>query len=251
MKRSAFSLRRFQEFWRNRSGSTLVAFGVMIPTFIGAAGLSVDVGIAYVAKRALELRDAGGGDGRRLRAAVDHGQYHRYRRGHGVAFGQSRAKRDDHQQHADAFMRYSDDESAECNGSNPNVVTVTQTGTVDTYFSVRFGRSLFTLTSTATAARAGGNAKSLNVMFVIDATRSMGDADSTARFPASPIPTRWQCALYSVQSVLKTMPTSLDQVGLMVFPGLRSQYSPRSTCSQPNTVPYLRQHQIPDRHHAR
>jgi hypothetical protein len=48
------------------------------------------------------------------------------------------------------------------------------------------GRNSFTLHSTASAAKAGGNAQSLNVMFVLDATGSMGDADSNCtNVPAS------------------------------------------------------------------
>ena len=36
------------------------------------------------------------------------------------------------------------------------------------------------------------------------------------------------------------MPTSLDKAGLMVFPGLATQYSPTShpCATQPNSVPY-------------
>jgi hypothetical protein len=52
-------------------------------------------------------------------------------------------------------------------------------------------------------------------------------------------PSRFQCAEYSIQSVLKTMPTSLDKVGLMIFPGMATQYSPTShPCSQPSATPY-------------
>jgi hypothetical protein len=47
--------------------------------------------------------------------------------------------------------------------------------------------------------------------------------------------------MYSVQSVLKTMPTSLDKAGLMIFPGMGTQYSPTShPCpTQPSSVAYL------------
>jgi len=80
-------------------------------------------------------------------------------------------------------------------------------------------------------------------MFVLDATNSMGNSDSGCTVPgiSSPNhPTRMQCALYSIQSMLKTMPKSLDKVGLMVFPGLQSQYSPTShpCTTYPNSVPY-------------
>ena len=88
-------------------------------------------------------------------------------------------------------------------------------------------------------------------MFVLDATGSMGTNDSNCTVPglndlATPAkdrktPTRFQCALYSIQSVLKVMPASLDKVGLMIFPGTSIQYSPTGhPCgTQPPSVPYL------------
>ena len=81
----------------------------------------------------------------------------------------------------------------------------------------------------------------LNVMFVLDATGSMGDADTGCTVPGVSKPTRFQCAMYSMQSVLKVMPTTLDKVGLMIFPGMGSQYSPTShpRAKQPASVPYL------------
>jgi hypothetical protein len=69
----------------------------------------------------------------------------------------------------------------------------------------------------------------------------MNDADSGCTgVPGIAHPTRFQCAEYSVQSVLKTMPTSLDKAGLMIFPGMATQYSPTShPCpTQPNSTPY-------------
>jgi hypothetical protein len=76
------------------------------------------------------------------------------------------------------------------------------------------------------------------VMFVLDATGSMSSTtDNGCTVPGNSSPSRWDCALYSVQSVLKVMPTSLDKVGLMIFPGLATQYSPTTSCgSQPATV---------------
>ena len=125
--------------------------------------------------------------------------------------------------------------------SSPNVVSVTQTANVSTYFLRAIGRTSFALSSTVKAAKAGGLAKPLHVMFVLDATGSMGTADTNCTVPGVSKPTRFQCALYSVQSVLKVMPTSLDKVGLMIFPGMGTQYSPTShPCpTQPNSVPYL------------
>ena len=48
-----------------------------------------------------------------------------------------------------------------------------------------------------------------------------------ARVPSVSQPTKiGQCANYSIQSILKTMPKSLDKVGLMIFPGLQDAIQP-------------------------
>jgi hypothetical protein len=79
-------------------------------------------------------------------------------------------------------------------------------------------------------------------MFVLDATGSMGTTDSNCTgVPGISSPSRFKCALYSIQSVLKVMPTSLDKVGLMIFPGMGTQFSPTShpCATQPSSVKYL------------
>jgi Flp pilus assembly protein TadG len=127
-----------------------------------------------------------------------------------------------------------------CNGTTSNVARVTQTATVSTHFLKAVGFPSITLTSTASAAKAGGSAIPLNVMFVLDATGSMSDTDNGCTVPGISHPTRFQCAQYSIQSVLKAMPTSLDKAGLMIFPGMATQYSPTAhPCpTQPNSTPY-------------
>ena len=50
-------------------------------------------------------------------------------------------------------------------------------------------------------------------------------------------PTKLQCALYGVQLVLKQLNPAIDKVGVMVFPGMSSAWSP-SCSTGPNIVPY-------------
>lgn len=127
-----------------------------------------------------------------------------------------------------------------CSGSNPNAVNVSQTGTVSTHFLKAFGYPSFSLASTSAAAKAGGQGTPLNVMFVLDSTASMNTADSGCTVPGIKSPTRYQCALYSVQSVLKVMQPSMASVGLMAFPGTAKQFTPASPCpTQPSATPYL------------
>jgi Flp pilus assembly protein TadG len=127
-----------------------------------------------------------------------------------------------------------------CSGSNPNAVNVSQTGTVSTHFLKAFGFPSFTLASTSAAAKAGGQGTPLNVMFVLDSTASMNTADTGCTVPGIKSPTRYQCALYSVQSVLKVMQPSMASVGLMAFPGTAHQFTPAKPCpTQPSATPYL------------
>lgn len=111
-----------------------------------------------------------------------------------------------------------------CNGySSANAIQVKQQASVPLLFGKFFGVSSYTLTATSTASAAGGTAVPYDVMIVVDTTKSMGDSDSNCGITiASSTPTRIECALAGVQTILTTLEPSIDQVGLMVFPGVTS-----------------------------
>ena len=68
----------------------------------------------------------------------------------------------------------------------------------------------------------------------------MNTADAGCTVPGVKAPTRYQCALYSIQSVLKVMQPSMTSVALMAFPGTGTQFTPATKCpTQPSAVPYL------------
>lgn len=243
MMRSKLSTWPKRNLLRDRKGAVLIVAAAIVPVALGLAGLTVDVGLALAARQSLQSS---------AQAAALVGAH---------ALGAANANATTVGAAITAFTAANPVTNVTltgttptlvcatatanlpaCNASAANAVSVTRTGTVSTFFLNALGRSSFTLSATATAAKAGGTAKPLNVMFVIDATGSMDSADTGCTVPGVDQPTRWQCALYAVQSVLKVMPTSLDKVGLMIFPGLASQYSPNSAnpCpSMPNSVPYL------------
>jgi Flp pilus assembly protein TadG len=244
MKRFKILLpRSVRTFCRDRKGAAVVLFAAMIPAVVGVAGLTVDVGRALAAKRSLE---AG------TQAAALAGAYALASPG---ATSSTVTTAITNWNTANPLSNLTVTTSTptlscvtstsnlpSCSVSSPNVVSVTQTASVSTFFLKALGRSSFTLTSTVSAAKAGGNAQSLNVMFVLDATGSMGDTDSNCTgVPGISSPSRFQCALYSIQSVLTVMPTSLDKVGLMIFPGMGTQFSPTShPCStQPSSVKWF------------
>ena len=109
-----------------------------------------------------------------------------------------------------------------------------------THFLKAFGVTSFTMTATARAAKAGGAGTPLNIMFVLDSTQSMNTGDTGCTVPGVTSPTRFQCAQYSVQSILKVLQPTMANVGLMIFPGTGTKYTPGSPCpTQPSSVPYL------------
>jgi len=218
---------------------------VLVPGVVAVAGLSVDMGRAFVAKRALTTQtqaaamagayalSAANANSTTVTAAVN--AWTTANPVSGVTLSGTPTPT------LSCVSATSTTGLPTCNGTNPNAVSFSQTGTVPTYFLKAFGKSTFTVSASASAAKGGGNAKSVNLMFVLDATNSMGNTDNGCTVTGvTGHPTRMQCALYSIQSMLKTMPKTLDKVGLMVFPGLQSQYSPTShpCTNEPASVPY-------------
>ena len=243
MKRPiSFVARSIRSLWRDRQGSTAILFAGMAAGAVGLAGLTIDVGRVYAAKSGFEAAteasalagayalSASNATASTVQAAVTS-----WNTAHPPPKVTSSAAT------ATLSCVTSTANLPSCNGSTPNAVTVTQTATISTYFLKALGVETLSLSATKTASKAGGTAIPLNVMFVLDATGSMGDTDTGCTVPGVSSPTRFQCALYSVQSVLKVMPTSMDKAGLMIFPGMATQYSPTShpCATQPNSTPYL------------
>jgi Flp pilus assembly protein TadG len=244
MKRSISSVsRNIRDLFRDQAGATAILFSIMAVGLMGTAGLTIDAGRIYAAKKSFDAD---------TQAAALVGAH---------ALQQANATQSTVQTAVTNWTTANpstkvtvtntnvsiscDTATANlpsCNGTTANVANVTRTATVSTNFLKAVGFPSITLTSTSSAAKAGGTAVPLNVMFVLDATGSMGtstDAGCGTVPGVKGSPSRFQCAEYSIQSVLKTMPTSLDKVGLMIFPGMATQYSPTShPCTQPNATPY-------------
>ena len=109
-----------------------------------------------------------------------------------------------------------------CGGTVNNAISLTQTATVPTYFIRVLGFNSWTVSAKATAVKAGGPTKAMNVMFVLDTTASMGTTtdDSGCKVPGISSPKKLDCAKYGVQLILKQLNPAIDKVGLMVFPGM-------------------------------
>lgn len=226
---------------RNRRGATTFIFAGMAAGLVGVAGLTIDVGRIYAAKSGFDaatesaaLAGAYALQAANANAASVQSAVTAWNTAYPAANVTSSAAT------ATLSCVTSTANLPACNGANPNAVTVTQTATVTTHFLKALGMPSVTLTSTKKASKAGGATTPLNVMFVLDATGSMGDSDNNCSVPGKSRPDRFECALYSIQSTLKVMPTSMDKAGLMIFPGLATQYSPTShpCAAYPNSVPY-------------
>jgi Putative Tad-like Flp pilus-assembly len=228
---------KLREAAQNRRGVAGMAAAVALAGLVGALGFAVDVGVALTARQALQANtnaavldaayqwDQTGGSSS---AAVSAAQS--WNAAHPVSFVSSITTS------ASAVCVSATSGLPEC-GSGDNAVSLTQTATVPTYFIRVLGFKSWTVSATATAAKAGGPPKALNVMFVLDTTKSMGTTtdDSGCTVPGVSSPTRLNCALYGVQLILKQLNPQIDQVGLMVFPGMSSTWTP---CGSPSIEAY-------------
>ncbi len=124
-----------------------------------------------------------------------------------------------------------------------NAIQVTQTAAVKTFFAGVLGIPAVTLSAVATAIPQGAGPPPLNVMLVLDTTASMNNADSSCKGTGKSNPTKLDCALNGIQILLGQLWPSVDQVSLMVFPGLTnaSQAALDYDCSSstsPQTAAY-------------
>jgi Flp pilus assembly protein TadG len=157
--------------------------------------------------------------------------------------------------------------TASSNGSYPNcetstgsstgcnVIKVVETATEPTFFAKIFGIKQLTLTATSIAS-ASGNAIPYHIMLVLDTTASMASGSdpgciSLASLSANTY-TPEQCAQMGAQQLLtglapclqgqtcnssSTPVTPVDQVGVMVFPGLCSDTAAGITTQNCPTLP--------------
>lgn len=252
------------EAFRGESGQVLPWMALLIVLFIGMAGLTLDLGHAYVCYRQLQ----GSTD-----AAALAGAY---------AMAQSGATTATVQSEVNAFSSTTGGANATPNLPNvptptivlkcitdstlvpapcsasptgKNVIQVTQTDSIPTFFiealdlfGVKAATSL-SLATQATATLQAGKATQVNVALVIDTTNSMGQQDTDANCNN----TRIHCALAGAETLLQNLqPCStgstssnckgaFDQVSLFTFPPVTANTASHDTScpsSNPTIVPY-------------
>jgi hypothetical protein len=125
-----------------------------------------------------------------------------------------------------------------------NAIQVTEKATVTTFLARVFGVKTLNISATASASASGGGAVPYHIMMVLDTTASMGngtDTGCTASGSGSYSPE--QCAQLGIQTLLQELAPcatnlascgsnpAVDEVGLMVFPGLCSDTATKITTS--------------------
>jgi Flp pilus assembly protein TadG len=136
--------------------------------------------------------------------------------------------------------------------ANANAIKVTQTVNVPMYFARVLGINTVPLSATSTASMAGSSLPPYDIMIVLDTTASMNTADNDTNNCTQ---ARITCATQGVRTLLGlfspcpsdkatcgttdsngNVTSPVDEVGLMVFPGLTgtSQVSKEYDCSNSN-----------------
>jgi Putative Flp pilus-assembly TadE/G-like len=252
----------FLRIIKDQSGQILPWMVFLNVLFLGAAGLTLDLGHAYVCYRELQASTD---------AAALAGAYE---------MSSSTATSTSVKAAVTSYSSMSTGANADANLPSPtinttlsclttvtnegvlcsssttgdNAIVVTQTATVPTLFIRALGvfginatKSL-TLSATSTAAMRGATNSQENVAIVIDTTASMASSDSDASCGN----TRIYCALQGVQTLLQeltpctasstsTSCTGYDGVSLFTFPNIQAnQASDDTTCptSNPNIPSY-------------
>ncbi len=223
----------FRRLWRDQRGISLVYAAVMLPISFGFAAITFDVGYAYYVKN--RLRNVV--EAAALAAAQDIGEScvtpsncpgktdATTLSGHYLNINWSTSLTNSTPTLAITGKCLASlvTAGAPCSSTltagvpQYNAVSVQASVTAPTFFSQLLGYHSVPLSATAYAGGAGGVPPPLNVMFIVDSTASMNSSDSTCTGG-----TRILCSLAGVQTLLKTLWPSQDQVGLMTFPGLTS-----------------------------
>jgi Flp pilus assembly protein TadG len=112
------------------------------------------------------------------------------------------------------------------NSSGCNAILVTQQAKVSLMLGEIFKMGQVTLSASALAVGKGGALPPLNIMIVLDNTASMSNTHeagaSCGGMGGSSGPTKLDCALAGVQTMLAELWPTNDQVGLIVFPPVQT-----------------------------
>ena len=106
-----------------------------------------------------------------------------------------------------------------CGSIGANAIVVKQQIVMPLVFGRYFGFTSKTMIATSTASVQGGGGKAVDVMFVLDTTRSMTNTDARCSISGA---TRLACAEAGVRKLLLAANPGLVRAGLAVFPPVKT-----------------------------
>jgi len=240
MNRTALSL--FHRFRHDRSGAMAILVGISAVAIVGVSALVVDVGAVLNAHRTLQASS----DAAAMAAAQDIGSATVDPRATARAYSSVAGNKNSLSNlnaTMTATLKCFTSTGVTCVGTPPaNGIVVTQVASAPTYFAKVFGVTSVAISATATAGAKGGMSQPVDAVIILDTTQSMNSADTSCPpIPGIAHPTRLDCALAGVRALLSGFWPTVDQVGLMVFPGVTSATVSTDydcTSSQPTIVAY-------------
>src|SRR5580698_8532207 len=194
----------------NERGQVLPWIAVVLVGMLSAAGLTIDVGRAYVAKSQLQNYANAA-----ALAAAGEVYNSSSTTGYSAVATQYSAAASGDQNYSGAMGSVITNISATClnvlmptgttctSGSSPNAVKVTQSATIPTYFMKLAGIGSLTINATSLASMQG-MAQQDNVSVILDATQSMSSAPPSGSCPSS-AKSLFSCALYGVESLMQAV----------------------------------------------
>ena len=214
---------------RDESGAVIVLVAAMITGLIGLAALAVDVGNLALAQRRLQsVTDLAALAGAEVISTTSNAitvanNYSGIAGARNVQPGLTMAMVGGYPQLKCLTTIATNCTASTATNPDANAIMVTQQAQVPFLLGQVFGFGTVTLTATSLATKGAGGPPPMHIMIVLDNTRSMNDQDGTGvSCGGITDPTRVQCALAGIQSLLTELWPTQDEVGLIVFPPVNS-----------------------------
>jgi Flp pilus assembly protein TadG len=214
---SKLSLARFR---RDRRGAVAVFLALGAMTFMGFGAVVVDVGYVYHAKRVLQASaDAAALAGAMQLSTGTPAQAVTAATNYSGGSGDMNANAN--------LAITANPQTVNCSGqsggtctvtaTSPNGIKVTETTNAPTYFARILGINGVPISTTAYALQSGGKAQNYDIMIILDTTASMNSSDSSCSSNS-----RLNCAFNGLKALLQGFTPPTQQIGLMIFPGLKT-----------------------------
>ncbi len=211
---------------RGETGQVLVLFAVALVVLFGMAGLVIDIGYAFYAKRSMQASAdaaalAGASQLPSAAAATSAA----------MAYGGAAGAKNENENVPGVNTNVAT-KCAPVAPCNPiNAITVTQTSNVPTKFARLLGINSFNISVKSTACSPCGM-RPLDIMLVLDRTGSMCQTSSGSSDPSC---TDLNNAKQGLRDFVQFMDPTMDKIGLTVFPPARNV---SSRCNTPDEDDY-------------